>query len=186
MGSGCSVPSGARSGQNIVMRLFAAIFPPEEVLDAVEPIARRAHRDIATKGSWVARERMHTTLRFIGDRFRQEECIEMVADAVADAKPFTVRLVALDGFPACRLKRVVVLKLEGNEILSGIVSRLADANERENSPHLTLARFNQPVELPRVKFDPIIWHVDRVSLINSIQFGAERRYSVVQEWILKD
>lgn len=168
------------------MRLFAAIFPPKDVLDAVEPIARRAHRDIPTKGAWVARERMHATLRFFGDRFRLEDCIRMVEDALHDTAPFTLRLIALDGFPASRLKRVVFLKPEENEMLAKIVSRLSDPAERDNSPHLTLARFNQPVELPRIKFNPIEWRVDRVSLVNSIQFGAEHKYSVVQEWALAD
>jgi 2'-5' RNA ligase len=168
------------------MRLFAAIFPPKGVLDAVEPIARRTHREIPTKGAWVAPERMHTTLRFYGDRFRQEDCVRMVEDALRDTAPFTLRLTALDGFPASRLKRVLFLKPEENEMLAQILSRLSDPAERDNSPHLTFARFNQPVELPRIKFDPIEWRVDRVSLINSIQFGAEHRYSVVQEWPLAD
>ncbi len=166
------------------MRLFAALVPPEQVLEAAESIAARAHRDIKQKGAWVTADRMHITLKFFGDEFRQDDCIRMTETAIARASAFTLRLVELGGFPASRLKRVLFLKPEENEELSGILQRLSDPMHPIDQPHLTIARFNQPVELPRVKFEPIEWNVDKVTLINSLQFGADHKYVVVREWPL--
>jgi 2'-5' RNA ligase len=164
------------------MRLFAAIFPPPSVLDAIRTVSQRAHRDIPQKGAWVAPERLHITVKFFGDSLSQETCIEVCDDAFAGIQPIDIRLARISGFPPSRLKRVLFLEPEQCEPLQLLFLRFEDSNDENKQPHLTIARFNQPIELPRIKFDPIEWRIENAHLINSLQFGAERRYVTVKEW----
>ena len=161
------------------MRLFAAIFPPPNVLEAIRPVSQRAHRDIPQKGAWVAQDRL---LRFFGETLPQEQCIEVCDEALNGIQPFELRLVRISGFPPSRLKRVLFLEPEECDTFQLLLQRFDDTNEENRHPHLTIARFNQPVELPRIKFDPIEWRVEGALLVNSLQFGAERRYVTVKEW----
>ncbi|MCW5947677.1 MAG: RNA 2',3'-cyclic phosphodiesterase [Fimbriimonadales bacterium] len=164
------------------MRLFAASFPPPNVLEAIRPVSQRAHRDIPQKGAWVAQDRLHITLRFFGETLPQEQCIEVCDEALNCIQPFELRLVRISGFPSSRLKRVLFLEPEECDTFQLLLQRFDDTNEENRHPHLTIARFNQPVELPRIKFDPIEWRVEGALLVNSLQFGAERRYVTVKEW----
>ena len=56
-------------------RLFVAIWPPDDVLDALADIERPKDQGV----KWVPRENLHITLRFLGDA-DVDEVIARLAD----------------------------------------------------------------------------------------------------------
>lgn len=163
------------------MRLFAAIVPPSEALDQICAVQRKLHGDIRQKGSYPARERLHLTVKFWGDVDKVEPLMGELADLALSMPVMHLRFATIDGFPPnARMKRVAFLKPDYNVQLTELMRRLSPGEDPH--PHMTLARFMQPAELPRWRFDPIEFAADRLLLINSEQFGPERRYTVKSEW----
>lgn len=132
------------------MRTFLAVFPSPEVQaaahDAIERL-RRSDDDV----TWVRRENLHYTLRFMGDL--EEEAVRRlvtgVGQGVRGRAPFAATLGAAGAFPSARRARVLWLGLaRGGEELTalarGVEQALVDhgfaAAERPFSPHLTIGR----------------------------------------------
>jgi 2'-5' RNA ligase len=144
------------------MRLFVAVELGEAVQQEagriVEELRRRAgKRSPRARVTWVAPERMHLTLRFIGE----------IADAAADGvihalraplglAPFDVDWKGLGAFPKSGPPRVLWAGIDrGCDELVAVereVGARLDAvkiprEERPYSPHLTLARVREAAGL---------------------------------------
>jgi 2'-5' RNA ligase len=145
------------------MRLFIALDISDEVRRSVRTVIERLERELAARGRgaarrpspvrWVTDDRLHLTLRFIGE----------VPDAVADEiaarlapayamDPFPIFLSGLGVFPASGGPRVAWIGIsEGADRVSSVHletgRRLAGlpvrADDRPFSPHLTLGRFRE-------------------------------------------
>ncbi len=140
------------------MRLFTAI----ELGDAVRfeaaalvgELRRRAERMAPrARVTWVAPDRMHLTLRFIGEVGDQQSqrIMSALRDPLALA-PFVVQWAALGAFPSKGPPRVLWLGAgQGSEALCRVeaeISRRVVAlgiprADRPYSPHLTLARVRE-------------------------------------------
>ncbi len=166
------------------MRLFAAIVPTSDAIQKIAEVQKKAHTWIQTKGSYVKPDKFHVTLQFFGDAFPQSVTETQISEAIKEVLPFDITLTTLSGFPDSRLKRVVHLEPEPCEPLLKIMKYWGTPSEPNDRPHLTLARFNQPVELPKVKFDPIQFSVSSVRLLNSLHVGTESNYSLQKEFYL--
>lgn len=119
--------------------------------------ARVAAQAPGAKVTWIPAERLHLTVRFIG------EVDDRQADAVLDAlaaplaiPPFQLTLAGAGAFPKSGSPRVLWLGVtQGREPLQAaertISARLAalgiPEEERPYSPHLTLARVREPARL---------------------------------------
>ncbi|GAB2814784.1 RNA 2',3'-cyclic phosphodiesterase [Actinocorallia aurea] len=143
------------------MRLFAAIHPPADVLDALaDAVAevRRAHPGLR----WAARAQWHLTLAFYGevDEEAAEALPELLAEAVAAGPAPCLRLAGAGAFPARSPGRAKVLwtGVDGDLAeLEELAGRCADAGARAGlkppehdrgfRPHLTLARSREPRDL---------------------------------------
>jgi 2'-5' RNA ligase len=68
------------------MRLFAGVWPPEDVLDAIETLPRRA--DVR----WTLREQWHVTLLFIGEVDDDGPWVDRLHEVAARFSPPTVTL----------------------------------------------------------------------------------------------
>jgi len=101
--------------------------------------------------SWVRRDNLHYTLRFLGelDEPGVTRAIEAAQAAVAGLAPFAARLGSPGAFPDARRARVLWLGLsEGAEPLVALAQGLSRALEargfesagRPFSPHLTIGR----------------------------------------------
>jgi 2'-5' RNA ligase len=138
------------------MRLFVAIDFDDRTRARVARVidALRAGMEVArsaTRVSWIAPERLHLTLQFIG------EVSEDVAAAIQtrlrppfDVPVFEIRFDGVGTFPAGRPPRVVWLGIDrGGDGLAAlhqdVQRRLENVpfrrESRAFSPHLTLARF---------------------------------------------
>jgi RNA 2',3'-cyclic 3'-phosphodiesterase len=132
------------------MRIFVAAFPSPEAQQAAFGVIGRLRR--AGDGvSWVRRESLHYTLRFMGEL--EEDALTRVIEAASEAAgglaPFAARLGGLGAYPDARHARVLWLGLsEGADLLvalaqaleRALVARGFAAAERPFSPHLTLGR----------------------------------------------
>ena len=132
------------------MRTFLAVFPPSQAQEAAHRVIERLRRpddDV----SWVRRENLHYTLRFLGelDEGAVARLIEAARRGVAGRPPFPATLGAAGAFPSARRARVLWLGLsEGADALTGLATGMEralvghgfEAAERPFSPHLTLGR----------------------------------------------
>jgi 2'-5' RNA ligase len=155
-------PAGATIEARASMRLFTAI----ELGDTVRARAgvlldtlRRRAEVLAPRArvSWAAPERMHLTLRFIGevDDAKAEAIVAVLREPVAMA-PFGVRWAGLGSFPPRGAPRVLWVGvaagrenlLRAEEAVSARLERLnVKREDRPYSPHLTLARVREPAGL---------------------------------------
>lgn len=141
------------------MRLFVAVELPETVrAGAAEASARlrsilaRAHS--RSRMTWVAPDRLHLTLLFLGEV--AEEVATHMAERFAPPlpmAPFTLRLGHAGVFPPSGRPRVAWLAVEeGAGQLSTLHDSIVDRfdglpwtrEERPFAAHLTLARFRDP------------------------------------------
>lgn len=138
------------------LRLFVATDVPEDVRAVVEtgvsPLRERFPR-----ARWVPTQNQHVTLKFLGTTWPRlvEWVTTTVGEVAAEHSPFETRVAGLGAFPSPRRARVLWVGLEDPAgRLAAIARSLQDAlakefepEERDFSPHLTVARFDPPVRL---------------------------------------
>lgn len=132
------------------MRTFLAVFPPSSARDAAHQVIERLRRP-EDDVSWVRRENLHYTLRFMGE-LEDDAVARVIAAARAgmtDRPAFEATLGAAGAFPSAHRARVLWLGLsEGAQALTALAGSLERslraqgfaAAQRPFSPHLTLGR----------------------------------------------
>jgi RNA 2',3'-cyclic 3'-phosphodiesterase len=156
------------------LRLFAAIYPPPELAQAMLAVLKSlqlpAYR--ATPS-----EQLHMTVQFIGDTPSAEldATIESVQRAAAGLEPFELRPLKLITLPGRGPARLIAAETESHptlmEIHRRLVTRLArNVRERDAErfrPHLTLCRFRSPSRGLKVEQQLALpaFTVDRVLLM---------------------
>ena len=135
------------------MRVFIAVFPPSEVVDALAALVARVRR-AGDSISWVKPDNLHYTLRFLGelDERRVEAVRRAAAQAVIGLAPFAAVLGTPGAFPDFRRPRVLWIGLdEGREPLELLARSLDEALRREGfgppdkpfRAHLTVGRVRE-------------------------------------------
>jgi RNA 2',3'-cyclic 3'-phosphodiesterase len=170
------------------MRLFTAIELGEDVRSRaatlLDELRTRAKRSAPhAKLTWVAPDRMHLTLRFIGEVSDAQGAL--ILNALREPlpmAPFTVRWHGLGAFPPRGAPRVLWIGVasgrdalvQAEDLVSGRLEALEISREdRPYSPHLTLARIREPAGLrtaPLVeKMDGDLGetHVEAITLFQS-------------------
>ena len=136
-------------------RLFAAVAMPDEHLDWLKK-STEGLRELWPHARWTPPENQHVTLKFLGTTAADRlEPVSHVMKMVAAGRPGAeISLGQLGSFPSSKRVRVLWAGLEDpDDLLSGAVRDLGSAleplgypvEEREFTPHLTLARFREPV-----------------------------------------
>ena len=152
------------------MRLFTALDLPAEVVGNLEDLLRRLRPSVRIH--WSPPANLHVTTKFIGEwpSERLEELKSALA-ALPRRTPITVRVRNLGFFPNARSPRVFWCGIDA----PGLPSLAADtdqataafgvaAESRPFSPHLTLARIKE-----RVNLDPL---TAAIASLPSADFGA--------------
>jgi 2'-5' RNA ligase len=132
------------------VRTFLAVFPSSPAQDAAHRVTERLRRP-EDDVSWVRRENLHYTLRFLGelDEDGVSRVIAAASAGVTGRPAFEATLGAAGAFPSARRARVLWLGLSrGAEALTALAQALEQAlrergfsaAERAFSPHLTLGR----------------------------------------------
>ena len=136
------------------LRLFVALEPPDPVrrrLAAVQGELRSAGGRHSDEVRWVAPDRMHLTLQFLGEV--PEERLDAVRDAVARAAaaslPLRLEVRGAGGFPSARRPRAIWGGVAGDlDGLQALVLELGralgplgfPAGGRAFTPHFTFGR----------------------------------------------
>ncbi|MGA8035620.1 MAG: RNA 2',3'-cyclic phosphodiesterase [Candidatus Acidiferrales bacterium] len=134
------------------MRLFVAITPPEEIrqrlirtMEQLKPLSRWPR--------WVRPEGLHLTLKFLGDvEPEQLDAVVAALREVRAARPIEIQFRGVGSFSKHDRPRVLWAGLRESEELAALAASverrmlaLGFANEeREFSPHITLARIQSP------------------------------------------
>ena len=179
------------------MRIFLAVFPPPDVQRAVHAAAE-ALRQPGDGVSWVKRENLHYTLRFMGEL--GEDGVRRVKQAAEDAArtgaPFAAALGGWGAFPNARRARVLWAgMIEGGERLAalaraleaGLARRGFDAADHPFSAHLTIGRVREPrtdwtERLAAVRVERSArFTVDRLCVVESRLSPGGSGYTVVHE-----
>lgn len=128
------------------MRLFVGLDIPEEIRGRIGEYMD-AHRQYAPGARWVALESLHVTLKFIGEF--PEQRLEEMKRALSGVSSPPVEVTFRDvGFFTPRSPRVFWIGVHAGPELPVLAKAVEDATaalgvareEREYSPHLTLAR----------------------------------------------
>lgn len=145
------------------MRTFFCIELDEALKAQLDEITQALRRKTQAHVSWVKKENLHITLKFLGEI---EAAIvgelKKAAEAALDGiYPFELKLDALGAFPDLRRPRVIwmgsteapeaILKLHA--AIEGRLSNLGFEPEEENyKPHITLGRIK---EISKVEIDKL-------------------------------
>lgn len=176
-------------------RLFFALVPNAAVRNEISRAAGQLRDAQHPHGSWIAPERYHVTLRFLGDYSQlPPDLVDRAAmaatkvrapvfDAVFDSAssfrgsspPWVLRCPE----PAESIQRLwqaLGVALAGERVRSDSSSAF--------TPHITLLR-DADKPLAPCAIGPIVWRVRDFVLIHS-QIGRERRYTELERWSLAD
>ena len=161
------------------LRLFVAVEIPEEAKhEAWEAVAPWKER--FPDARWVPRENWHVTLKFLGStRPPLTDWVpERVAAVARECAAFEARLVGLGAFPSPRRARVLWAGLEDGAATTRLAGALEAALAREFEPearpfrpHLTIARCEPPLILPKEFGETVLeggrFSVDALTLFRS-------------------
>jgi RNA 2',3'-cyclic 3'-phosphodiesterase len=170
------------------MRLFVAVEMNQAVEEAARDViddlrARAARLAPRAKITWSVPERLHVTLRFIGEADETNaRAIRSALGPTVDAPVFDVTVEGVGAFPPKGPPRVFWAGLtdgrngllEVERAVSQRLETLVPAEDRPYSPHLTLARVKEPAGLSRAMlFEGLAErhfgtvHVDAITLFES-------------------
>ncbi|WP_052423826.1 RNA 2',3'-cyclic phosphodiesterase [Nonomuraea candida] len=179
------------------MRLFAALVPPDEVLDEIAR-AIAPHVGQVPGLRWPDRATWHITLGFFGE-VPERVLPELETRLARAVRRHTAMNLAFEGFGAfssVRRARVLWVGVTGDSM-----TRLADSvragarragaeqtDDKRFHPHLTLARAKVETDLrPLVEslsgFSGSPWRAERVRLFRS-HTGPQVRHESLAEWAL--
>jgi 2'-5' RNA ligase len=144
------------------LRVFCAVELPANVrARAAEHIARLREEARDARASWERAEKMHITLKFMGEinQARVFDLQNAAERAVSNVAPFDLSIEGTGAFPPHGLPRVLWLGVtDASGGLARLQQRLEDECAREGfapdkkiyHPHLTLARLRQPADAKRL------------------------------------
>lgn len=172
-------------------RLFFALWPGEEVRQAISAAARELRVKMQPAGYLSNPERYHMTLLFLGDTVSEEA--EAAACQAADrfsAAPFTLTLDVAGSF---RNKQIPwwLGPREAPPELGRLYERLNETmlaarvlpERMKFVPHLTVLR-DARSPLPATAIKPVSWRVEDFVLVRSRLDLKPVRYEIVGRWPL--
>ena len=181
------------------MRLFTGVDLPEEIRNRLDVLISHLRNHAQLK--WSAAYNLHVTTKFIGE-FPQQRLhdLDEVLKGIQVTKPVHIHIRGLGWFPNATNPKVFWAGIEATPALAEL-ARLTDvdlqalgvqAETRDYSPHLTLARIREAVTLDNLKnsiahlttadfgeFTPACFHLYR-----SETGHAGSVYSKLQEYAL--
>jgi RNA 2',3'-cyclic 3'-phosphodiesterase len=151
--------------------------------------------------TWIAQERLHLTVRFIGEvEGPLAERVISGLRAPLTLPPFTIAFGPLGAFPAKGAPRAVWIGLaDGGDAVARVESAISDRllalgipkEDRPYSPHLTLARVREPAGLRAAPLfeslaaGPDRTRVDAITLFQSKLSPKGPTYTVLERMPLR-
>lgn len=160
--------------------LFFAIAAPPEVRAMAVRIQDEARRTFGP-ARFPAPEGLHITLAFLGraDAAQVPALLSLAARVAGPSCGFALRAEGTSGFPRPGRTRILWLGFAPQPALGALAERLRAAlkaggvrfDEKPFMPHLTLARFRDPVDLGRAAFPDlasVAFKVAAITLFRSV------------------
>ena len=179
-------------------RLFCAIELPDALKARVaEHVARLRSTFTHVRASWEKPEKLHITLKFLGDVevSRVEELARASRRAAEKVCPFELTIEEAGVFPPHGQPRVLWLGIGGDDVrLSSLHQSLEDEcaaagfprETRAFRPHLTVARLRSPQDARKLAaahleagFEPQTFKASELVLMRSELGRGGSRYDVV-------
>ena len=155
------------------MRCFVAAFLPAAVRDAFVAL-----RPAVDGVRWVAPEKYHVTLRFLGELDAGAAAFwREAAESLTGRFPVECRAVAVDGFPSARRARVVAVRVDSGGALEALADALPAGGDdaRRFRAHVTLGRARRrPLRLADPRPVDIPFRLDGAGLYRSVEGRYER------------
>lgn len=183
-------------------RIFVAIDISEDARQKVAQYVADLRGDIAGKvATWTHPEKLHLTLRFIGNCEEEElpKVIDAARSAAESIRPFTIKIVGTGVFPNKRKARVLWLGIDDKtdqmtkavNIFDTIYDLDPQSDREVFSPHLTIARIKDRVRGKELvnqhlnsNFEPAEFDVLEIVVYESQLLSAGSVYSVVSRYPL--
>lgn len=160
-------------------RLFIAVWLPEEVAERLTEV----HRKDQTGVRFVAPEKWHITLRFLGEA-RPDDVIDAL-DGIDIGAPLALLGPAVDVLG----ERQLVVPVSGLDDLAAEVARRTrglgtEPQRKRFVGHVTLARVQSRVPMPRALGTMFAdeFEVDEIALVQSRLDPAGARYETIAVW----
>ncbi|WP_116999861.1 RNA 2',3'-cyclic phosphodiesterase [Desertimonas flava] len=159
-------------------RLFVAVWPTDEVVEALAAIHRKNQRGVR----FVPPENWHVTLRFLG-----EASPEAVAAAL-DGGTFGATTARLGPAVDVMSERALVVPVAGVDDLAAVVTeqtrRLGEPPRKRFVGHVTIARVKAHVPMPRCLGDLVSaeFPVAEIALVESRLRPEGPRYETLCTW----
>ena len=182
------LPEGARRRRSVRARMFFALWPGEDLRQALAATAGHIPPGDAARSYRVKPERYHLTLAFLG--LLEPSQVEAAQRAAAEvrARPFRLRLDQVGHFEGPNVVWI------GPQVLPAELAQLKAELDRE------LLRFGLPVaggpfiphisclrgvrEAPDAQAPDIEWQVGEFVLVKSVLKPGASQYKVVGKWTL--
>jgi len=166
----------------IAQPLFFALSVPAEVEAIAGQVQDEVRRSIGAP-RLSALEDLHVTLAYLGrlDFSIVPVLLGLAEETAARHDRFSLRTAGLGGFPRPGGARILWLGVDPQPALDALVADLWGTLKAFH-PHLTLARFREPVAIERVAFtppEPQLFAVREFGLFQSLQGPAGTRYRLV-------
>ena len=165
-------------------RVFFALWPDDTTRSALRFATQRAVQ--ASGGRPIAKGNLHLTVAFLGEL--SAEGLD-VARAVPPIRvgEFTLTLDAVGVWPESKILWLAPLapppalgELEA-QLWDGLAERGFRTEERIYRPHVTLARRARAID---EVIEPIRWPVRELALVESLPYGKNVHYEVLETWPL--
>ena len=179
------------------MRMFAAVLPPQDVIDELDALLE-PRRDADPTLRWTRPDGWHLTTAFMASvsEGRLDRLEENLEAAAAKTAPFDVEVAGGLAFPHPVKARVLTLAVrDGHEPLAALAERCRNAATKAGVEvdgakfvgHLTLARHNRGLQATRWlavldSFPDWQWKATEVCLLRSGLGGG--RYEVTARFPL--
>ena len=170
---------GAATARLRAMRLFVALWPPDDVVERLEELHRKDQvgARFTRPGNW------HVTLRFLGAADPNEVA------AALDTAVLMATTVRLGPAVDIMNERVLYVPASGADDLAAEVVRVTrglgdEPLRRRYLGHLTIARLKRRANMPRALGELIdaSWQPSEIALVESRLHPDGARYETLQTW----
>jgi 2'-5' RNA ligase len=167
-------------------RVFFALWPDDATRGRLSYATRRAVQ--ACGGRPIAKANLHLTVAFLGELTEQGLALARSVPPIPVGE-FELTLDALGVWPESKI--LWLAPLAPPPALGELTAQLWDglaqhgfvADERLYRPHVTLARRARAVE---ETLEPVHWPVRELALVESLPYGKNVHYEVLERWPLRD
>ncbi len=170
-----------------VIRTFIAVDLPSSVLDALGQISAQLQSKLPdTAVRWVNVEKMHLTLKFLGDvSLENVGMVERILKSEAAKRPvMEIGIGRIGAFPKMRHPRVIWIGVEAPSELFDLRRGIEDGVARlgynydkyEFTPHLTLGRISRKASATDVRNVGNVLHDYHVGFLGVARIDAVHLY----------